>query len=301
MDGDDGKVIDRKRIIKLGLPKGSLQEATFKLLRKAGYAISLTPRSYFPFINDEEIEPMLIRAQEIPRYVDEGVIDTGITGKDWIMDSKVKVIEVADLVYAKQGLKPVKWVLAVPKDSSIRKVQQLQGKRIATELVNVTKEFLIKKGVKAEVEFSWGATEVKTPELVDAIVELTETGRSLAEHNLKIVEVILESTTKLIANREVWEDNWKKQKIENLSLLFKGALVAEEKVGLKMNVPASALDKIISKLSALHKPTVSNLSGKGWYAIEVVTDEAEVRRLIPELKKLGAEGIIEYPLNKVIY
>ena len=292
---------ERKRIIKLGLPKGSLQEATFKLLRKAGYAISVSPRSYFPSINDEEIEPILIRAQEIPRYVDEGVIDVGITGKDWIMDSKVKIIEVVDLVYAKQGLKPVRWVLAVPKDSSIKKVQQLQGKRIATELVNVTKEFLTRMGVKAEVEFSWGATEVKTPELVDAIVELTETGRSLAEHNLKIVEVILESTTKLIANRKAWKDNWKKQKIENLSLLIKGALIAEEKVGLKMNVPASALDKVLSKLSALHKPTVSNLSEKGWHAIEVVTDEAEVRRLIPELKKLGAEGIIEYPLNKVIY
>jgi len=294
-------VSERKRIIKLGLPKGSLQEATFKLLRKAGYAISISSRSYFPSINDEEIEPVLIRAQEIPRYVDEGVIDAGITGKDWILDSKAEIIEVADLVYAKQGLKPVRWVLAVSKDSSVNKVQQLQGKRIATELVNVTKEFLTQKGVKAEVEFSWGATEVKTPELVDAIVELTETGRSLAEHNLKIVEVILESTTKLIANRKAWKDNWKKQKIENLSLLIKGALIAEEKVGLKMNVPASVLDKVLAKLSALHKPTVSNLSEKGWYAIEVVTDESEVRRLIPELKKLGAEGIIEYALNKVIY
>ncbi len=290
-----------KPLLKLGLPKGSLQEATFKLLKKAGFTVSVNHRSYFPSIDDEEIEALLIRAQEIPRYVNEGVIDAGITGKDWILDSKAEVLEVADLIYAKQGLKPVKWVLAVPEDSSIQKVKDINGKRVATELVNVTREFLSKKGVKAEVEFSWGATEMKAPELVDAIVELTETGQSLAAHNLRVVEVILESTTKFIANRKAWKDNWKKQKIENLSLLFKGALVAEEKVGLKMNVPAKSLDKILSVLSALHKPTVSNLSEKGWYALETVTDEAEVRRLIPELKRLGAEGIIEYSLNKVIY
>ncbi len=286
--------------IKLGLPKGSLQEATFRLLKKAGFNISVNPRSYFPSINDEEIEPILIRAQEIPRYVEEGVIDAGITGQDWIMDSFAKVVEVAELIYAKQGLIPVKWVLAVPKDSPVKKVQDLQGKRIATELVNVTKGFLKKKGVKAEVEFSWGATEMKTPELVDAIVELTETGRSLAENNLKIVEVVAESTTKLIANRQAWENNWKKEKIGNFSLLLKGALLAEGKVGLKMNVPAANLDKVFSILSALRKPTLSSLSEKGWYAIEVVIDELEVRRLIPELKKIGAEGIIEYSLNKVI-
>ncbi len=287
--------------IKLGLPKGSLQESTFRLLKKAGFNISVSSRSYFPAIDDREIEPILIRAQEIPRYVEEGVIDAGITGKDWIMDSLAKIVEVADLVYAKQGLIPVKWVLAVPRGSRIKSVQDLEGKRIATELVNVTKEFLRKKRVRAEVEFSWGATEMKTPELVDAIVELTETGRSLVEHNLKIVEVVVESTTKLIANREVWKDNWKKQKIENLSLLIKGALLAEGKVGLKMNVPEASLDKVLTIISALRQPTISRLNEKDWYAMETVTDEIEVRRLIPELKKAGAEGIIEYPLNKVIY
>ena len=287
--------------IKLGLPKGSLQESTFRLLKKAGFNISVSSRSYFPAIDDREIEPILIRAQEIPRYVEEGVIDTGITGKDWIMDSLAKIVEVADLVYAKQGFIPVKWVLAVPRGSRIKSVQDLEGKRIATELVNVTKEFLRKKRVRAEVEFSWGATEMKTPELVDAIVELTETGRSLVEHNLKIVEVVAESTTKLIANREAWKDNWKREKIENLSLLIKGALLAEGKVGLKMNVPEASLDKVLAIISALRQPTISRLNEKNWYALETVTNEVEVRRLIPELKKAGAEGIIEYPLNKVIY
>ncbi len=286
--------------IKLGLPKGSLQESTFRLLKKAGFNISVSSRSYFPAIDDREIEPILIRAQEIPRYVEEGVIDAGITGKDWIMDSHARIVEVADLVYAKQGLIPVKWVLAVPQGSSIKSVQDLEGRRIATELVNVTKEFLRKKRVRAEVEFSWGATEMKTPELVDAIVELTETGRSLAEHNLKIVEVVAESTTKLIANREAWKDNWKREKIENLSLLIKGALLAEGKVGLKMNVPKASLDKVLAIISALRQPTISRLNEKDWCALETVTDEVEVRRLIPELKKAGAEGIIEYPLNKVI-
>ena len=291
----------RKMKIKLGLPKGSLQESTFRLLKKAGFNISVSSRSYFPAIDDQEIEPILIRAQEIPRYVEEGVIDAGITGKDWIMDSQARIVEAADLVYAKQGFIPVKWVLAVPQGSPIKSVQDLEGKRIATELVNVTKEFLRKKKVKAEVEFSWGATEMKTPELVDAIVELTETGRSLAEHKLKIIEVVAESTTKLIANREVWKDNWKRQKIENLTLLIKGALLAEGKVGLKMNIPEGSLDKVLAIISSLRQPTVSRLSGKGWYALETITDEIEVRRLIPELKKVGAEGIIEYPLNKVIY
>ena len=236
-------------------------------------------------IDDEEIEPILIRAQEIPRYVDEGVIDAGITGKDWILDSRVKVIEVADLIYAKQGLKPVKWVLAVSKDSPVKKVKDLEGKRIATELVNVTKEFLSQRKVKAEVEFSWGATEMKTPELVDAIVELTETGRSLSEHNLRVIEVITESTTKLIANSQSWKDKWKREKIENLSMLIKGALLAEEKVGLKMNVPEKSLDKVLSIISALRRPTISKLSEEGWYALETVTNEIEVRRLIPELER----------------
>jgi ATP phosphoribosyltransferase len=247
-----------------------------------------------------EIEALLIRAQEMARYVEDGVLDAGLTGKDWILEQNADIQEVAELNYAKGGLRPVKWVIAVPKDSKIRKVSDLNGKRIATELVGYTKKYLKSKGVKADVDFSWGATEVKPPYLADAIVELTETGTSLRANNLRIIETILESSTRFIANRKAWKNSWKKRKMENIVLLLKGALAAEEKVGLKMNVPERSLKKTISLLSAMHSPTISTLSDKGWYALEVMIDEKIVRDLIPKLKSIGATGIIEYPLNKVI-
>lgn len=287
-------------VLKLAIPKGSLQEATLRMFRKAGFQIVLNSRSYFPSIDDPEIQPMLIRAQEIPIYVQDGVLDAGLTGLDWIRENRAKVVEVSDLIYAKEGLRPVRWVLAVPKDSKIKGISDLQGKRIATEVVQLTKDFLSKKGVKADVEFSWGATEVKPPHLADAIVELTETGSSLRANNLRIVEVVLESTTKFIANKKAYQDNWKRQKIENLLLLLKGALHAEDKVGLKMNVAEKNLQKVLSRLPAMKKPTISSLTSKGWYALETIISENTVRKLIPQLKEAGAEGIIEYPLNKVI-
>lgn len=287
--------------LKLGLPKGSLQESTLTLFKRAGFNIFVEPRSYFPRIDDPEISPILIRAQEIPRYVDEGVLDAGLTGKDWIIENGSKVIEVANLVYAKRGLRPVRWVLAVPNDSKIRKAADLQGKRIATEVVNITKKYLKKNKIKAEVEFSWGATEVKVPDLVDAIVELTETGQSLREHNLRIVDTILESTTRLVANPNIWKDSWKQKKLNNIALLLQGAIVAEEKVGLKMNVPESKLKMVLKTLPALRTPTISKLSRSGWVAVETVIDEPVVREIIPKLKAAGAEGIIEYSLNKVIF
>ncbi len=288
-------------LLKLGVPKGSLQEATFELFRKAGFNISIGKRSYFPTIDDEEIELMLIRAQEMSRYVEEGIFDAGMTGLDWIRENNSDVIEVADLQYAKQGFRPVRWVLAVPNDSSIQSVQDLQGKHIATELVNATKAYLEKNGVTASVEFSWGATEVKAPRLVDAIVELTETGSSLRANNLRIVETILESSTKLIANKEAWNDPEKKKKIENIVILLQGALNAEQKVGLKMNIPKDNLSQILEILPALKKPTISNLSDEGWFDVDTIIDEKIVRKIIPELKRAGATGIVEYPLNKVIY
>lgn len=254
-----------------------------------------------PTVDDPEIEARLIRAQEISRYVEHGALDAGLTGRDWILENDSDVIEVADLVYAKQGLRPVKWVLAAPNDSPIRSVKDLEGKRIATEAVNLTRKFLKKNGVHAEVEFSWGATEVKCPELVDAICELTETGSSLRANNLRIIEVVLESTTRLIANKKAWQDKWKRKKIETLALLLKGALAAEEKVGLKMNAPDDKLDEILRALPALRNPTISRLSKGGWIAIETVVDERVVREIIPALRAAGAEGIIEFPLNKVIY
>ncbi len=288
------------KILKLGLPKGSLQESTLKLFKKAGYNVSVDSRSYYPAVDDIEIEALLIRAQEMARYVEDGVLDAGLTGKDWILEQNADIQEVAELNYAKGGLRPVKWVIAVPKDSKIRKVSDLNGKRIATELVGFTKKYLKSKGVKAEVDFSWGATEVKPPYLADAIVELTETGTSLRANNLRIIETILESSTRFIANKKAWKNSWKKRKMENIVLLLKGALAAEEKVGLKMNVPERSLKKTISLLSAMHSPTISTLSDKGWYALEVMIDEKIVRDLIPKLKSIGATGIIEYPLNKVI-
>ncbi|HAV43400.1 TPA: ATP phosphoribosyltransferase [bacterium] len=287
--------------LRLGLPKGSLEEATFKLFEKAGFKISIGKRSYFPSIDDEELEIILVRAQEMPKYVKEGILDVGLTGQDWIEENKADVIEVTDLVYAKSSQRPVRWVLAVPNNSEIQSVRDLEGKRIATELVQVTKEYLERNGVNAEVEFSWGATEVKPPQLADAIVELTETGSSLIANNLKIIDTVLVSTTKLIANKGSWQDPWKRQKIENISLLLKGALAAGEKVGLKMNVPKECLDSVISILPALKKPTIAPLSDEGWYDVDTIIDEAVVRKIIPELKRAGAEGIVEYPLNKVIY
>ncbi len=289
------------KTIRLALPKGSLQESTFEMMGRAGYHVRASSRSYVPNVDDPEIEARLIRAQEISRYVEHGALDAGLTGHDWILENDSDVVEVANLVYAKQGLRPVRWVLAVPNDSPIRSVKDLEGKRIATEAVNLTKKFLKKSGVHAEVEFSWGATEVKVPELVDAICELTETGSSLRANNLRILEVVLESTTRLIANKKAWQDKWKRKKIETIALLLKGALMAEEKVGLKMNAPDDKLDEILRTLPALRNPTVSRLSQGGWVAIETVVDEKVVREIIPALRAAGAEGIIEYPLNKVIY
>jgi ATP phosphoribosyltransferase len=287
--------------LKIGIPKGSLEESTIRMFRKAGFVLSVSERSYFPAIDDEEIEAILFRAQEMSRYVEDGILDCGITGNDWILENNSKVTRVCELVYAKQSMRPVRWVLAVPQDSKVRSVRDLSGKKIATELVNVTKGYLLKHRVKALVEFSWGATEVKTRVGVDAIVEVTETGESLRANNLKEIATICESTTQLIANEKSWRDSWKRAKIENIALLLKGAILAEEKVGLKMNVSQRNLDAVLALLPAMKKPTISNLSQKGWYDIDTVIDEKVVRILIPRLKEAGAQGIIEYPLNKVIY
>ena len=287
--------------LKLGLPKGSLQEATLRMFKKAGFNISVGSRSYYPSVDDKELEIILMRAQEIPRYVEAGLLDSGVTGRDWILENRADVVEVEDLVYAKEGLRPVRWVLAVLDRSKFRKIKDLRGKRIATELVEVTKAYFRKAKVKADIEFSWGATEVKPPELADAIVELTESGSSLKANNLRIIDTILESTTKLIANCASYRDKKKKRKIDNLALLLKGALNAEEKVGLKMNIPQKKLEKLLTILPAMRNPTISGLSKKEWVAVETIIDEAVVRDLIPRLKAAGAEGIIEYPLNKVIY
>jgi ATP phosphoribosyltransferase len=290
-------------ILRLGLPKGSLQESTFNIFKKAGFSIKMTNRSYYPSIDDTEISLTLVRAQEMARYVNEGVFDAGLTGEDWVKESKVAVEIVDKLVYGKQGLRPVKWVLAALNDSKIKTVKDLQGKRIATELVNTTKDYLKKNKVKATVEFSWGATEAKPPYLADAIVELTETGSSLAANNLKIIDTVMISTTVMIANKKAMKNTWIKQKIQTVMMLLKGALNAEEKVGLKLNVAQRNLNAILEILPALKRPTVSYLIGEKdkWAAIEVVIDEAKVRTLIPLLKQKGAEDIIEYPLNKVIY
>lgn len=290
-----------EKVLKLGLPKGSLQDSTFRLFEKAGFAVAARSRSYVPTIDDPELTGLLIRAQEMARYVSDGVLDAGLTGRDWVMEHGGQVVEVSELKYAKAGLKPVRWVLAVPNDSKIKKLEDLQGKRIATELVGYTTRYLKERGVTANIEFSWGATEVKPPLLADAIVELTETGSSLKANNLRIVETILESTTLFIANKKAWSDPWKKKKIENIVLLLQGAIAAEEKVGLKMNVPAKALDKVMACLPALHTPTLGSLSDKGWHSLEVIVDEKIVRDIIPSLKAAGASGIVEYPLNKVIY
>ena len=287
--------------LKIGLPKGSLQENTFELFKKAGFKIYASSRQYKPYCDDEELDITLVRAQEIPRYVEEGVFDCGITGYDWILETNAKVKQICELVYSKSGFRPVRWVVAVPENSPITSIAQLKNKRIATELVNYTKRYFKKRNIPVEVEFSWGATEVKVPDLADAIVELTETGSTLQANKLKIIEEILVSTTRFIANSNALKDSWKKEKIENIALLIQGALEAEGMVGLKMNIEKKNLKQIEQILPSLKNPTISQLSDLNWVAVEVVLKESEVKKIIPKLKKSGAQGIIEYPLNKVIY
>ncbi len=287
--------------LKLGLPKGSLQENTFELFKKAGFKIYTESRQYKPYCDDEELDITLVRAQEIPKYVESGVFDCGITGYDWILETNSKVKEICELLYAKSGFRPVRWVVAVAENSDINSVYQLKNKRVATELVNYVKRYFKKKRIPVKVEFSWGATEVKVPDLVDAIVELTETGSSLKANKLKIIEEILVSTTRFISNRAALKNKWKKEKIENISMLLKGALEAEGMVGLKMNIEKKNLENIEKILPSLKNPTISQLSNPNWLAIEVVLKETEVKKIIPLLKKCGAQGIIEYPLNKVVY
>ena len=290
------------KILTLGIPKGSLQDKTLEIFRMAGFDIYLSSRSYFPTINDPEIRVVLIRAQEMSRYVEEGVLDCGITGEDWILENSSDVIRLSELLYAKRTLNPVKWVVAVRNDSKIKKLEDLKGKRIATELLKHTKRFFKSQKIDVEVEFSWGATEVKVKSnLVDAIVELTETGESLKANGLKEIATVCLSTTKFIANKSVSKDKWKKKKMENILLLLKGALEARGKVGLKLNVKRNDLEKVLSILPALKNPTISSLTVKGWVACEVIVEENQVRKILPLLKENGAQGIIEYPLNKVIY
>lgn len=284
----------------LGLPKGSLQNATLDLFEKAGWNIYVSSRSYRPTSDDKELELRLIRAQEIGRYVDHGFLDCGITGQDWIAENRADVEVICDLAYSRASNNPTRWVLVVPEDSPIQKVEDLEGKRIATESVGLTTDFLKNKGVNAEVEFSWGATEVKVPELVDAIVDVTETGSSLRANKLRIVDTLMESFPQFVANKSAYEDEWKREKMERIGMLLKAAQAARDVVGLKMNVPSADLDKLLEKLPALRNPTVSRLTDEKWVAIETVLHESVVRTLIPELKALGAEGIIEYPLNKLV-
>ncbi len=289
------------KVLKLGIPKGSLQEITIAIFKKAGFNIKPNGRSYYPDIDDLEIQCILIRAQEMARYVEEGIIDCGLTGNDMVVESNADIVEMAELLYAKRGLGKVKWVVAVPVESEIKKVKDLEGKHIATEAVNMAKKYLEKHGVNSKVEFSWGATEAKPPQLADAIIEVTETGESLKENNLRIIDTVMESTTRFIANKGAAEDAWKRNKMEKIILLLNGALHAEEKVGLKMNIQSKNLSSILALLPALKKPTINSLTESGWMAVEVIVDEKTVRDLIPKLKKTGAEGIIEYPLNKVIF
>lgn len=288
-------------ILKIALPKGSLQEATMNLFKKAGFDVKVNSRSYNPAIDDPELEGTLLRAQEIARYVEAGILDVGITGFDNVRECEADVHEVCELLYSKATTKPYKWVLAVPKDSNIKSAKDLEGKRIATELVNVTKRYLEQHNVKAHVEFSWGATEVKVPDLVDAIVEGTETGSTLKAHGLEIIDTILVSTTRLIANKDAWNDEWKRQKIENIAMLLQAALNAEGLVGLKMNVPKDTLKNLLAELPSLQNPTLSPLADENWVAAEIIVEEKTVREIIPKLKRAGASGIVEYPLNKVIY
>lgn len=286
--------------LKVGIPKGTLQESTVKFFKKAGYTINISSRSYYPSIDDDEIEAMLLRPQEMALYVEQGAIDMGLTGRDWARECKVDVIEIGTLAYSKQTNRPARWVLAVAEDSPIKSVADLEGKVVFTELVEATKSYLADCGVNATVKFSHGATEVKIPHLCDAIVEITETGSSLRANRLRIVDVVMESVTTLIVNRESWANEWKRRKTENLYLLLSGALAAEEKVGLKMNISQENLQSLLAILPAMKKPTISSLSEDGWRAVETIIDEHVVRDLIPELRRVGGEGIIEYPLNKVI-
>ncbi len=286
--------------LKLGIPKGSLENATVDLFRRAGFNINISSRSYFPGIDDPEIECMLIRAQEMARYVQDGVLDAGLTGFDWVVENEADVHVVADLVYAKQSFGKVRWVLAVPESAPVKTVKDLEGKVIATELVNATKRYLERNGVKAKVEFSWGATEVKPPVLADAIVEVTETGSSLRANNLRIVETIMESNTQLIANKTAWADDWKRRKLSDIKMLLDGAINALGKVGLMLNVEKSNLDAVLAVLPALKKPTISHLSDDNWLALNTILEEITVRNIIPRLKEAGAQGIVEYPLNKIV-
>jgi ATP phosphoribosyltransferase len=286
--------------LKLGIPKGSLENATIELFRRAGFNISTSSRSYFPAIDDPEIECMLIRAQEMARYVEDGVLDAGLTGRDWVEENEARVQTVCDLIYAKQSFGKVRWVLAVPEASAIRSVKDLEGKIVATELVATTKRYLAANGVQAKVEFSWGATEVKPPELADAIVEVTETGSSLRANKLRIIETVLESNTQLIASAEAWSDEWKRHKLEDIQMLLEGAMNALGKVGLMLNVSRDCLDAVLAALPALKNPTISQLSQGDWLAVNTILDESTVRTIIPRLKKAGAQGIVEYPLNKIV-
>lgn len=286
--------------LKLGIPKGSLEQATVDLFRRAGFNITTSSRSYFPSIDDPEVECMLIRAQEMARYVEDGVLDAGLTGRDWVVENDSDVVTVADLIYAKQSFGKVRWVLAVPESSPVRTVKDLEGKIIATELVGATKRYLAANGVTAKVEFSWGATEVKPPELADAIVEVTETGSSLRANKLRIVETVMESNTQLVANQGAWADEWKRQKLEDIRMLLEGAINALGKVGLMLNVNKENMDAVLGVLPALKNPTISPLSDGQWFAVNTILDESTVRTIIPRLKQAGAQGIVEYPLNKII-
>ena len=287
-------------ILKLGIPAGSLQEATAQLFKKAGYSISFSSRSYYPTIDDEQIQCLLIRAQEMARYVEQGILDAGITGHDWILEMQADVVEVCELLFSKASRRPVRWVLCVPDDSPVQSVQDLQGKRIATEAVGLTRSYLARHGVQAIVEFSWGATEVKPPDLADAIVEITETGSSLRANNLRIVDEVLQSTTRLIANQQAYADPWKKDKLDNIALMLRSCLAAEGKVGLMMNVRRDDLDSILELLPALQKPTIAALSDPEWVDVNTILEEPVVRAIIPKLKAAGARGIVEYPINKLI-
>ncbi|NLB34673.1 MAG: ATP phosphoribosyltransferase [Elusimicrobia bacterium] len=288
--------------LKFALPKGSLQKSTIEIFTSAGFRIYLSDeRSYYPDSNDPEIEFMLIRPQEMSRYLEDGVFDAGLCGWDWLMENDSDVVEISELVYAKSGFRPVKWVLAVPEDSDIKTINDLEGKKVATELINFVTRYLKEKNIKCDVEFSWGATEVKPGVLCDAIVELTETGSSLRANRLRIVDEILSSTTRLIANKESYQDDWKRRKIDNISLLLQSAVAAAAMVGLKMNVEKEKINKIMDILPSLMKPTISNLTVENWVALEVVIEKKKVMQILPELKRAGAQGIIEYPLNKIVY
>ena len=291
---------DATRKLRLGIPKGSLQEATMELFRRAGFDLQVGSRSYFPTVDDEDLDCVLIRAQEMARYVEDGVLDAGLTGRDWVAENDAQVVEVADLIYAKQSFRKVRWVLAAPEDSLIRGPKDLEGKVIATELVKTTERYLARHGVRAHVEFSWGATEVKPPLLADAIVEVTETGSSLRANKLKILDTVMESNTVLIANKSAWEDAWKREKLGNIKLLLEGAMLAFGKVGLMLNVHKDCLAAVLKVLPALKRPTISELSEQGWVAINTILEEKLVRVIIPQLKQAGAQGIVEYPLNKII-